>query len=372
MNSETPRKPILLAVLLAVVGVTLLVVLTNARRQPPAELPPPKLVRDSANYHYTPAARKVSAEANTNDIVLEVPEDPFAALRLPREKAEAWLAKHHRDAASLLTVFRAQQDTNYLNEAATNFPNDPRVQIAVLSRYAYPEERRKWLDEFKQSSPSNSLADYFSAQNYFQEGKTEEALQDLLAASGKPQFDNHALENQLDTEELYSDAGKTARESATLGLSSMAQESSPQLGIAKQVAQGIAEVMKQKSAAGDAEATGQLAQLGLGLSDKLNSGDSGKFLINQLVGMATEQVMLRQLDKNTTYDFLGGKTPAQVSAELKQQKKDFIQGFPNFQAVEGQMTDAEMASYVQRMKIYGETAALKWAAELHPPTDTQP
>ena len=86
MNSETPRKPILLAVLLAVIGVTLLVVLNNARRQPPAELPPPKLVRDSANYHYTPPPRKVSAEANTNDIVLEVPEDPFAALRLPAKR----------------------------------------------------------------------------------------------------------------------------------------------------------------------------------------------------------------------------------------------------------------------------------------------
>ena len=89
---EAPRKPIALAVLLAVVGVTLLVLLNNARRQPPTELPPPKLVRDSAEYHYTPPTRKVSAEANTNDIVLEVPEDPFAPLRLPREKAEAWRA----------------------------------------------------------------------------------------------------------------------------------------------------------------------------------------------------------------------------------------------------------------------------------------
>ena len=370
--SEAPRKPIVLAVLLAVVGVTLLVLLNNARRQPPAELPPPKFVRDSAEYHYTPPSRKASAEANTNDIVLEVPDDPFAALRLPREKAEAWLAKHHRDAASLLAVFRAQQDTNYLNEAATNFPNDPRVQIAVLASYAYPEERRKWLDAFKQSSPSNSLADYFSAQNYFQEGKTEEALQDLLAASGKPQFDNHALENQLDAEELYSDAGKTARESATLGLSSMARESLPQLSTIKVLAQGIAEVMKQKTSVGGAEATAQLAQLGLGLSDKLNSGDSGKFWINQLVGMATEQIMLSQLDKNTIYDFLGGKTPAQVSAELKQQKKDWVQSLPKFEAAEAQMTDAEMASYTQRKKIYGELAALKWAAELHSPANTQP
>ena len=36
------------------------------------------------------------------------------------------------------------------------------------------------------------------------------------------------------------------------------------------------------------------------------------------------------------------------------------------------MTDAELANYNQRMKIYGETAAMKWVVELHPPADTQP
>ncbi len=369
MNSETPRKPILLAVLLAIVGVTCLVVLTNARRQPAEQLPPPKLVRDSAEYHYTPPQRKVSDAVNTNDIELEAPDDPYAPLRLPREKAEAWLAKHHRDTASLLAVFRAQQDTNYLNEAATNFPNDPRVQLAVLSRDAYPAERRKWLDSFKQSSPSNSLADYFSAQNYFKEGRTEEALQDLLAASGKPQFENHALENQLDAEELYTDAGKTARESAELGMCSISVESIGQLPAFKQVAQGIMEVMKEKSGAGYAGETAALAQLGLGLSEKLNSGDSGKLLINQLVGMAIRNVSLSQLDKNIAYDFLDGKTPAQVLAESKQQKKEFNKLVSKFPFAETQMTDAESANYNQRVKIYGELAAMKWAAELHPPTN---
>ena len=82
--------------------------------------------------------------------------------------------------------------------------------------------------------------------------------------------------------------------------------------------------------------------------------------------------MLSQLDKNTTYDFLGGKTPAQVSADLKQLKKDSFPVFSKYQGVESQMTDAEMSSYVQRMKIYGERAAMKWAVELHPPADTQP
>ena len=69
---------------------------------------------------------------------------------------------------SLLAAFRALDDTNYLNEAATNFPNNPQVELAVLAHDEFPADRRKWLDLFKASSPSNSLANYLSAQDYFQ------------------------------------------------------------------------------------------------------------------------------------------------------------------------------------------------------------
>ena len=61
---------------------------------------------------------------------------------------------------SLLAAFRALDDTNYLNEAATNFPNNPQVELAVLAHDEFPADRRKWLDLFKASSPSNSLANY--------------------------------------------------------------------------------------------------------------------------------------------------------------------------------------------------------------------
>ena len=93
--------------------------------------------------------------------------------KLPRAKVEAWLAKHNRDAMSLLAAFRALDDTNYLNEAATNFPNDPQVELAVLAHDEFPADRRKWLDLFKASSPSNSLANYLSAQDYFRNGNTD-------------------------------------------------------------------------------------------------------------------------------------------------------------------------------------------------------
>ena len=372
MNSETPRKPIVLAVLLVMVGVTLLVVLTIARRQPPAEIPIAKSVRASTEFHFKSPPPKVSASSNPDETRPKVPADPFAALRLPREQAEAWLAKHHRDAASLLAVFRAQNDTNYLNEAATNFPNDPRVQLAVLTADVFPADRRKWLDAFKQSSPSNSLADCLSAVNYFKEGKTEAALQDLLAANGKPQFVGHIIENQLDAEELYADAGKTAGESAKLGHMNMWSEYGKELPAIKQAAIGIRDVIKAKAEASDTGNNVQLVQLGLGLADKLKSGGTEKLFFSQRVGMATEAIMLNQLDQNTGYDFLDGQTPAQRLATLKQQRTEWNQLGANWETAFSQMTDAEQASFYRRTKISGDQAALKWLVELHPPTTAQP
>src|SRR4051812_26439638 len=64
--------------------------------------------------------------------------------KLPREEVEKYLERNRRSAASLLAAYGALRDTNYLKEAATNFPNDPRVQLSVLRRDIFPEERRKW------------------------------------------------------------------------------------------------------------------------------------------------------------------------------------------------------------------------------------
>ncbi|MGH7991936.1 MAG: hypothetical protein ACREDQ_00340 [Limisphaerales bacterium] len=121
------------------------------------------------------------------------PESVVGFEKLPRAKVEAWLAKHNRDAVSLLAAFRALDDTNYLNEAATNFPNNPQVELAVLAHDEFPADGRQWLDLFKASSPSNSLANYLSAQDYLQNGNTDAAVQELLAATGKSQFDTYNI-----------------------------------------------------------------------------------------------------------------------------------------------------------------------------------
>src|ERR1035437_2618389 len=359
---SSPFKKLLLGLLLLAMGAALLLHFINSELKP-QEKAPPKISKSGFEYHYTPPALPVT----NNKPEAEPESDAAGQPKLPREKVEAWLEKHNRNASSLLAAFRALGDTNYLNEAATNFPNDPHVELAVLSRDEFPADRRKWLDLFKASSPSNSLANYFSAQDYFKDGNTDAAVNELLAASGKSQFDSHATETQLDAEELYLDSGKSSREATSFAMSDMSGEDLPELATIKGVDHGIADLMQQKMDAGDADSAANLAQMGMMIGDKLNSGDSGKYLINQLVGTATEAIVLQHLDQNRAYDFLDGQTPAQVLQENKQQKVALRGMLTNFQAAYPSLTDAELNNYVQRSRIYGEAATMQWVVQQHPP-----
>jgi hypothetical protein len=316
---------------------------------------------------FVPKAVKPEPETKSDDAKPE--SDEQAVPKLPRDQVEAWLAKHNRNAISLLAAFRSSGDTNYLNEAATNFPGDPQVELSVLSRDEFPADRRKWLDLFKSSSPSNSLANYLSAEDDFKNGKPDEAVQEILAASGKSQFDNFAMENQLDAEELYSASGKSPIEVATDGMADMAGEILPQLANNKRLAQGIGHLEQQYVNSGDPNSAVTLAQMGMRLANQLQNGDSGKYDVNQLVAFADENIVLSQLDPNTSYDFLDGQTPAQVLQNLKQQKKDMVQMVQSFNAIYPQMSPDEMVNFSERTKIYGEAEAMKWVIQQHPPTN---
>ena len=365
MFSQAFKKLFLAIMLLAIVVVAILQFCVS-KFKPQKEATPLKIVETDSRYHYTPRAYP----AASNNLALTNSEAVGEEAPVPKispEQAEAWLAKHNRNASSLLAAFRAMGDTNYLNEAATNFPNDPRVELAVLAHDEFPADRRKWLDLFKASSPSNSLANYFSAEDYFKNGKPDEAVRELLAASDKSQFNNHAMEAQLDAEELYLDSGKSAREASSFAMSDMIGENTPELVTIKQMDHGIADLMQQKMDAGDANSAATLAEMGMLIADKLNSEDSGKYLINQLVGKATAAIVLQHLDQNAAYDFLDGQTPAQVTEALKQQKIELRKLMTDFTPVSFQMmtSESEMASYNQRVKIYGEVEAMKWAIQQH-------
>jgi len=323
------------------------------------------MARSDFKYHYSPPV----ISSSVKEAEAEPERDMAGQPKIPREKVEEWLTKHHRDAASLLAAFRALEDTNYLNEATTNFPNDPQVQWTILARNAFPEDRRKWLDLFKASSPSNSLANYLSAQDYLKNGQTNEAVTELLAASGKSQFGTYSMEAFLDGEELNQFAGKTPLESEQLAFSHSMTDVLTEDGTLKRLAWSVADLEKQQAVIGDNVSAENLARMGLAFADQIRNGENGKLIINQLVGNSSEALALSGLDQNTSYDFLGGQTPSQILQQIKEWKASIRELSQNFEAAYPGLTEEEMASYAERMKIYGEIDAMRWVVQQHPPNN---
>ena len=346
--------------LIVVLAVALHFLNRNSLNSPaPVSLPTNSIAKST--FHALPVPRPQPPEL-----------DDAGQPKIPREKVEEWLAKNNRNAMSLLAAFHALNDTNYLNEAATNFPNNPQVELAVLAHDEFPQDRRKWLDLFKNSSPSNSLANYLSAQDYFKNGNSDAAVQELQAASGKSQFDSFETASRLDEEDLYLSAGYSQLDSDKESSVGMFQEDNPELMTFKRLAQGVAGLEQQYAASGDANSAANLAQMGMAFANQLETKDSGKYLINQLVGWAIQSVVLQPLDQNTAYDFLGGETASQVAQEAKQQRKSVWSPLvQNYEAIKPDLTDSEMLGYQERVKIYGQVPAMQWLIQQHPPPTSQ-
>lgn len=278
--------------------------------------------------------------------------------QLSREKVEEYLKRNDRGAESLLAAFHALDDTNYLHEAAANFPNDPQLQWTILAHNTYPEDRRKWLDLFKTSSPDNSLANYLSASDYFKTGQSGLAVKELLEASSKKQFKDYAMEARLNEEELSRATGKTALESTRAA--GWAADVLPGLANFKGLARAIGDTHKEYLDAGDSASANDLLQMQLTLGSRLSTGEAGKLMINQLVGMSIEAMALRQLEQKTAYEFLGGKTPTEKLEEVKQQRESLKEISRTLSAAYGNLNESEMVGFSDRAKAYGEVEAARW------------
>ena len=73
------------------------------------------------------------------------------------------------------------------------FPRDPQVAFEATVRHDIsPADRRLSLDGLKAAAPENGLANYLSASDRFKNGQSDLAVQELVAADGKPQWQDYS------------------------------------------------------------------------------------------------------------------------------------------------------------------------------------
>ena len=186
------------------------------------------------------------------------------------------------------------------------------------------------------------------------------AVKDLVAAISKPEFKAYTLESQLDAEELGLFLGRSALNSTETALAASMKDTTAELATLKQLSSHMMDLQKQELNVGDTDSAENLGQIGTVLGNQLNSGESGRYMLNQLTGIAIESMVLEHLDPNTSYDFLDGETQGERLRELGQQHAALTRLENSLNAIEPGLTDAEKVSFQDRVKIYGQIAAMNW------------
>ena len=267
-------------------------------------------------------------------------------LKLTPAQLSKYLSENQGNAEALLAVFRLTGDMNSLLQAATQFPNDPQVQLQLAFSSGDPGERRLGIDALRKNDPDNALGDYLSAREHFRAGRTEAALNDLVAAANKTTLDDYALSALQASEEAYMAAGYSvveAKAAAMLGLTR--QQIEPLQDLSKQMSQ----LQNRYLQMGDRTSAQTVSDMGINLGQQAQDSN---FLIDELVGASIEKKFLRLLDPATRQARL---------AEMDARKK-YLQDMASSVSWEN-LDGAEAVAYFDRQKLYGELEALRWLRE---------
>ena len=340
------------------------------RRVVKPRLPAPRMAATA------PAAEPSLDDSRPTNLIARLlsGDDSF---KLSSQQVEPYLQANRRSAESLLAAFRTTEDPAFLREAMEKYPNDPRVNFAACFAAMQlpelpPEERRQRLEAFKQSAPDNALANYLSAREHFRSGQTDQAVQELVAASGKSKFQEYSGDFVQNAEEAYRAAGYSEAEAKTIAACSLPL---PQLAHLKRLGQDVAELATLYRQAGD-EASAQAAlQMGLNLAQRVGEPSGNHFVISDLVGLKLERQVLESIDPASPYDNAGHTVKDRLD-ELNQHDEKIKRlrefGEPAPGDARGQrqdvlvtlsesLSDRDLISFFDRVKVSGEWEALRWA-----------
>jgi hypothetical protein len=299
------------------------------------------------------------------------------SFKLSSQQVEPYLQANRRSAESLLAAFRTTEDPAFLREAMEKFPNDPRVNFAACFAAmrlpeSPPEERRQRLEAFKQSAPDNALANYLSAREQFRLGQTDQAVQELVAASRKSKFHDYSGDFVQSAEEAYRAAGYSEAEAKTIAACSLPL---PQLAYLTRLGQDVTELATLYHQAGD-EASAQAAlQMGLSLAQRVGEPSGSHFVISDLVGLKIERQVLDSMDPARLHDNAGHTVKDRLDeldqrGEIIKRLGDFGEPPPGGAGAERQdvlvtlserLSERDLISFFDRVKVSGEWEALSWA-----------
>jgi tetratricopeptide (TPR) repeat protein len=276
--------------------------------------------------------------------------------KLTAEQVETYLKANGRNAASLLAAFRATDDPALLKEAMQQFPNNPQVEFtAAVSSGLSSQEQRQWLDALEKSSPDNALAYYLSANNYFNSGQSDQAVQELIAASGKPQLQDYTAENVENVKEAYLAAGYSPTDASAIALMQLPNQNL--MGL-RQLSDNMVNLASAYHQAGDTASAQSTLQMVVNLGQEY-MGLGEETVITQLTGLNIERAAFAAMDPNSSYGSTGQTVQDQINALAQQRAAVMLLG-QQFQSLQPTMSAQDWINYTDRVMVFGQQTAEQW------------
>jgi hypothetical protein len=292
------------------------------------------------------------------------------SLPVTLEQLAHYLQANHRNAESLLAAYQATHEKSLLEEAMTNYPNDPRVAYSAWFRSSADRDdaealkvRREKLDLLKEAAPDNALVNYLSAGNYFASGQRDLALQELQAGAAKPNFNDYTQDSIQSMTEAYMAAGYSEAEAK---LSATTGTLLPHLAELKQDGLQLVELAKSYQQAGDIASARAMLQMCQDLGSRLDDANS-MTLIQPLVGIALQRMGLEAAASMATDTGTSQALQNQINALARQREdiKSLVSAFPIEQWLQTAAPE-EIIAYCDRQRVFGEQKTLQWLADRNP------
>jgi hypothetical protein len=289
-------------------------------------------------------------------VLQRIADNDASVFKLSPEQVAAFLAKNGTNVESLVAAFNVTSDKELLREAARRFPENAFVLATVLANDVLPDQRRELIERLKEVSPENALANYLSARDYLKNQQADLALREFTEGSSKNGFQDFSVERIQGLEEIYLSASYSAAEAKALAMTSLKVPSVAEL---RELGREMSKLEGQYAAAGDAASAEMVARLGLSLAADITRGNANS-LLSQIVGTVVEREFLSGLDPNASYDFLAQPVSERL-AQLQAQNRSIREAAKFFDHWMQRANDAQLVSYFDRLKLYGEAAAIDWA-----------
>ena len=259
------------------------------------------------------------------------------------EEYEAYLERHGRSKEALLGVYFLSKDDTHLEEAARRYPDDPNVQLLVISKHLFPEERSQWIERFKASQPNNLIASIFRGGDLLARGEIEAGLLEMSEAADQEGYRDFVVENCFAMEAALVELGCPAVETK--------MRSGP-LDVFRHVNPMNAELRRLEKLAAespDPETKAGIARIGLEIGRQLDSGEAGTRLLNHLVArsMMERFAELLPAEESNTIPPVG-----HVQSQL-----DFYTGLDQRS---GELNEQQYIHLLNRTRSEGAFGAMRW------------